>query len=101
MDADPHATPEPTSPPARHLASIGHEGRFWEVYMEIQEDPSSPDTCRARFRFQAADTNEGEKDVRTTTIIIEPSYEEAVRKARSFADHQLVALLRSALPGEN
>ena len=89
---------EPTATPAHHLATIGHEGRFWEVYMDFEDDPLAPQSCRARFRFQAGDMNEGEKDVRTAVIIIEPTYEDAMRKAKSFPDHQLVALLRSALP---
>lgn len=99
MEHDPHGMEQPTASTAPHLATIGHEGRFWEVYVEFRDDPMKPGMCRARFRFQPADTNEGEPDVHTATIIIEPSYEEAMRKARSFPDHQLVALLRSAMPG--
>jgi hypothetical protein len=38
--------------------------------------------------------------VRTTVIVIEQSYEEAVAKARSFDNRQLQGLLRSALPDE-
>jgi hypothetical protein len=88
------AVPEP----GLHLASISHEGRFWDVYLEFEDDPRRPDSSRAHFAFSPADVNDGEAARRTTTIIIEPSYEEAVRKARSFEDHQLVSLLRSVLP---
>ena len=98
MEEDPQVTGAPQPYPTQHLATIGHEGRFWEVYMELEDDPSRDTSCRGRLRFDAADTNEGEPVVRTATIIIEPSYEEAMRKARSFPDHQLVALLRLALP---
>lgn len=66
--------------------------------MEFEEDASWAGTSRARLRFEPADANEGELPVHTATIIIEPTYEEAMRKGRSFPDHQLVALLRSALP---
>ncbi len=98
METDAPNTTDPIPTPAQHLATVGHEGRFWDVYMEFEDDPSQPRTCRARFRFDPADLNEGETPAHTATIIIEPSYEDAMRKARSFADHQLVALLRSALP---
>lgn len=87
-----------TADPGHHLASISHEGRFWDVYLEFEDDPRRPDSCRARFAFSPADVNDGEVPMRTTTIIIEPSFEEAVRRARTFDDHQLNALLRSVLP---
>jgi len=98
MEPDAPDTTEPAASPAQHLATVGHEGRFWDVFMEFEEDPAQPRTCRARFRFNPSDLNQGEIPVHTATIIIEPSYEDAMRKARSFTDHQFVALLRSALP---
>jgi hypothetical protein len=90
--------PTPDRAPAEHLATISYEGRFWEVYMEFQDRPEELDSCRARLRFDPADGNDGEEPVRTATIIIERTFEDAMRKGRSFADHQLSALLRSALP---
>lgn len=98
MEQHPGPASEPPPHPTQHLATIGHEGRFWEVYMELEDERAGDPSCRGHLRFDAADTNEGEPAVRTATIIIEPSYEEAMRKARSFPDHQLVALLRSSLP---
>lgn len=98
MEEDPQETGEPEPQPAQHLATISHEGRFWEVYIEVMDEGANHATCRGRFRFDAADANEGEPVVRTATILIERSYEEVMRKARSFPDHQLIALLRSALP---
>lgn len=98
MEENLQGTGEPKPHPTEHLATIGHEGRFWDVYMEFEDEPGDGRLCRGRLRFDAADTNEGEPIVRTATIIIESSYEEAMRKARSFPDHQLVALLRSAMP---
>ena len=83
----------------QHMATIGHEGRFWDVYLEFEDDPRRPESFRGLLCFFPADANEGEEPVRTTTIIIEPSYEEAVARARAFEDHQLVGLLRSSLPG--
>ena len=80
-----------------HFATIAHEGHIWDAYVEFDEDPRRPQSYRARVRFDQA----GEVDpvtTRTTVIIIEESYEEAVAKARSFDDRQLQALLRSALP---
>lgn len=91
-------TPEPPSE-GQHLATIGHEGRFWDVYLEFDDDPRRPETFRGLLCFSPADANEGEEPVRTATIIIEPSFEEAMAKARDFEDHQLVGLLRSCLPG--
>jgi hypothetical protein len=91
--------PEP-SPPSQgqHLTTVSHEGRFWDVYLEFDDDPHRPDSFRALLCFSPADRNEGETSVRTATIIIEESYEEACAKARRFQDQQLAALLRSALP---
>lgn len=90
-----HGSPDRSG--GRHLATIGHEGRFWDVYLRFEDDPRRPDSHRAHLAFSPADGEEGEEEVRTTTIIIEPSLEEAVHKARSLDDHQLQSLLRSAL----
>ncbi len=98
MEGQPPETPDSGSSRVQHLATVSHEGRFWEVHMEFEDDPSWGGASRARLRFEPADVNEGEVPVHTATIIIEPTYEEAMRRARSFPDHQLVALLRSALP---
>ncbi len=88
------------SPAGHHLATISHAGRFWDVYLEFLDDPRRPDTHRARLVFSPADCEGSEGLVRTATIIIEPSFEEAVRRARALPDHQLTALLRSCLPEE-
>lgn len=82
----------------QHLATISHDGRFWEVYLEFEDDLRSPDTFRARLAFEAADPAEGEEPYRTGVIIIEDSFEQANRKARALDTHQIVALLRSVLP---
>ena len=81
-----------------HLATISHEGRFWDVYLEFEDDPRRPETYRALLCYFPGDPGEGEEAVRTTVIIIEDSFEEAVRKARGLEHVQLQALLRSALP---
>ena len=95
---DPPRPPPPSN--GQHLATISHDGRFWEVYLEFSDDPRQPSSYRGLLCFSLAD-NEGEEAARrTTTIIIEDSYEEAVRKARAFGDHQLQGLLRSLLPEE-
>ncbi len=93
--------PQPTPPSnGQHLATISHAGRFWEVYLEFADDPRRPSSYRGLLCFSPAD-NEGEEAARrTTAIIIEESYEEAVRKARAFREHQLQGLLRSVLPGD-
>jgi hypothetical protein len=84
----------------RHVATVSHQGRFWDVYLEFEDDPRRPDSCRGHLSFSPAD-GEGSKPVRTATIIIESTLDEALRKANDFTDHQLVALLRSALPNED
>ena len=40
----------PSTPPpseGHHLATISHEGRFWDVYLEFEDDPRRPETFRA------------------------------------------------------
>ena len=69
-----------------------------EVFMEFEAESSDDSACRARFRYNSADANEDEDPVRTAVIIIEASYEDAMRKAKAFPDQQLSALLRSILP---
>jgi hypothetical protein len=90
-------SPEPPSQ-GHHLASLSHEGRFWDVYVEFDEDPRRLDSYAARLCFSPADNEQGEGTVRTAMILIEPSYEEVLHRARGFEDHQLVSLLRSCLP---
>ena len=81
-----------------HLATISHEARFWDVYVEFEDDPRRPETYRALLCYSPADPGDEEEVVRTTVIIIEDSFEDAMVKARSLEDIQLQALLRSALP---
>ena len=81
-----------------HLATLGHEGRFWDVYVEFDDDPRRTDSFGACLCFSPADGDDDTVPLRTTTILIEPSYEEVLYRARAFEDHQLVALLRSCLP---
>jgi len=90
-------SPHPASA-GRHLATLSHEGRFWDVYLEFTDEPRSPDTCRARLCFSPADVDERDESKRTGTLIIEPSYEEAMARARQLDEHHLVGLLRSVLP---
>jgi hypothetical protein len=84
-------------PRGQHLTTLSHEGRFWDAYLEFDDDPSRPDGYRARFVFSPGDPGDHEGLVRTAVIIIEDSFEAAVRKARSFNDRQLGDLLRSCL----
>jgi len=96
---------EPPRPPlpsnGQHLASISHAGRFWEVYLEFSDDPRRPSSYRGLLCFSPADSEGEAASHRTTAIIIEESYEEAVRKARGFKAYQLQGLLRSVLPEED
>ena len=91
----------PGSLPGIHVATITHAGRIWDAYLEFEDDPRRPDSFRGLLRFDRAGTVGPAPSTRTTVIIIEDSYEEAVGKARRFDDRQLAALLRSALPDED
>ena len=93
-------TPSPGQRPSsgQHLATISHAGRFWDIYLEFDDDLKRPGGCRANLGFSPADRAEGEEILRTIPVIIEPSYEEALSKARGLEEHQLVAFLRSLLP---
>lgn len=81
-----------------HLATISYEGRFWDVYLEFDEDPRRPTSYRALLCFFPGDPADGEEPTRTTVIIIEESFEEAMMKARGLDERQLQGLLRSTLP---
>ena len=48
------APPNPSPPPpssGHHLATISHEGRFWDVYLEFEDDPRRPTSFRALLCF--------------------------------------------------
>jgi len=82
-----------------HVATVSHEGRFWDVYVEFDEDPRRTDSFGGLLCFSpAADGGVAGGPVRTATILIESSYEEVLHRARQFEIHHLVALLRSCLP---
>ncbi len=98
MNASP---PNPSPPPpsdGHHLATISHEGRFWDTYLEFEEDPRMPSSYRARLCFFPGDPGDHEEASRTAVIIIEDSFEEAMHKARGLNERQLQGLLRSVLP---
>ncbi len=85
-----------TNRPGHHLATVSHEGRFWDVYLEVDEPEHRGDSARGRLAFSAADDDDGHA-VRTGVIFIEPSQDDVLRRARQFETHQLVGLLRSVL----
>ena len=91
---------EPSRPTAassgQHVSTISHDGRFWDVYLEFTNDPRQPSSYRGLLCFSPADGDANAR--RTTTIIIEDSYEDALSKAQTMDEHQLQALLRSVLP---
>ncbi len=97
MSADDTPNGPDREPQGQHLATISHEGRFWDVYLEFEDDARRPDSFRARFAFSPGDPADDEGLRRTTIVIIENSFDEAIRKAQSFDDRHLSALLRSTL----
>jgi hypothetical protein len=82
----------------QHVATLTHEGRIWDTYLELDDDPQRPSVCRAYLRFDPTDRSAGQVPVTTGVIIIENSYEEALAKVRGFDPRQMEDLLRSALP---
>lgn len=84
---------------SHHLATISFDGRFWDAYLELAESPGPGQPARGRIAFSAADAGDADP-VRTTTIFIEDTPQDVVVRAREFKTHQLVALLRSAIPPE-
>ena len=95
--ANESSSPAPLSN-GQHLTTISHDGRFWEVYLEFRADPRLPTSYRGLLCFSPATSAEGESALRTTTILIEDSYETVESKARALEDFQLQGLLRSLLP---
>jgi len=85
-------------PSREHLATISHDGSFWEVYLEFEGDLGVPTSYRGLLCFSPAASTGTASTWRTTTILIESSHEAVVSKARSFEDFQLQSLLRSVLP---
>jgi len=78
-----------------HLATLTHEGRFWDAFVEFVDAPARTDAHLARLCFVPADA-QGRAPARTAVIIIEPSEDAVLDHARSLAQHQMVAMLRSA-----
>ena len=78
-----------------HLATLAHEGRLWDAYVELDDDPHRPERYRARVRF---DSPEVAGSFRTAVIFIEPWQEEVVARARALDPRQMEGLLRSVLP---
>lgn len=79
-----------------HLATVSHDGRFWDVYVEFHDDAANSNAHRAALLFSPADGGaSGQSVVRTAVILVEGSDDAIVKRAETFGDHQLVALLRS------
>ena len=95
--ANESSSPAPLSD-GEHLTTISYDGAFWEVYLEFQDDPRVPTSFRGLLCFSPAAGAEVASALRTTTILIEDSYESVVNKAQALEDFQLQSLLRSVLP---
>ncbi|HSH45604.1 MAG TPA: hypothetical protein VK966_07095 [Longimicrobiales bacterium] len=80
-----------------HLATVSHDGRFWDAYLELDEPEGRGGAARGRIAFTVAGEGQDEP-VRTTTIFIENTASEVLERARDFKTHQIVALLRSVAP---
>jgi len=96
MSAGPR-DPSPDPGTGLHVGTLVHDGRIWEAFLEFEDDPRRPTVYRGRLRFDPTDGIPS-RVARTTVIIIEDSYEEAVHRTRSLNAQQLQGLLRSCLP---
>lgn len=85
---------------SHHLATVSHDGRFWDAYLELEESQARGGPARGRIAFSAAGAADAEP-VRTATIFIEDSAQAILDRARDFKTHQLVALLRSCVPADD
>ena len=95
--ANESSSPAPLSN-GQHLTTISYDGHFWEVYLEFQDDPRIPTSYRGLLCFSPAAGAGAASALRTTTILIEDSYEAVLSKAQAFEEFQLQSLLRSLLP---
>jgi hypothetical protein len=92
-------TPNESRPsPGQHLTTVSHAGRFWDVYLEFEDNPKQLEHFRGLLAFAPVDRAEGESTVRTIPILIETSYERVVQRAQMLEMHQLSSFLRSLLP---
>jgi hypothetical protein len=99
LPLEPGVDPRQVPDGAHHLATLSHDGRFWDVYVEFDDNPARVDSFGGILCFSpAADGGGSDGPVRTATILIENSYEEVLHRARQFENHHLVSLLRSCLP---
>lgn len=83
------------------MATLAHEGRFWDVYVELQEPQPHDRYVRGRLRFSAAAEDAGSDqpdEVFTAPIFLEDSPEAVIARARSLHNEQVIGLLRSCLP---
>lgn len=81
-----------------HLATLSHDGRFWDAYVELEDPRGGPGPARGRISFSPAGGDA--EPVHTATIFLEDTPEAVIERARGFETHQLVSLLRSCAPGE-
>lgn len=82
---------------SHHLATVSHDGRFWDAYLELEDGQTQGAPMRGRIAFSAAG-DAATDPVRTAPIFIEDTPQQLLARARELKTHQLVALLRSALP---
>jgi hypothetical protein len=80
---------------SHHLATISHDGLFWDAYLDIEDPQKHP--VRGHISFSAAG-DPALEPVRTATIFMEETPDAVLARAREFKTHQLVALLRSCAP---
>ena len=99
-----NSTRNPPSPPTRnapvvekgeHLATFPHEGRFWDAFLIVADDPAEDGRCRARLRFLPSDDAGGAEPHDTAILIIERDRESVLEVARRYQRYEFSAFLRS------
>ena len=84
---------------SHHLATLSHDGRFWDAYLELEDSQGQGAPARGRIAFSPAGES-GTTPLRTGTIFLESSAQDVLARARDFKTHQLVGLLRSCAPDD-
>lgn len=78
------------SPRENDIRSISYEGDDWAVVLQARE--CSDRLFRGRFIFRSQG-----RELKTTDLFVEPSYDEVLERATHFEEHLLQDLIRSLL----
>jgi hypothetical protein len=78
------------SPSEYEIGWVNHDGERWALVLQTRE--CADRLFRGRFLFRCKG-----RELRTTDLFIEPTYEQVLDRAQSFEDHLVNDLIRSLL----